>query len=229
MIVKRGQIYVSAILFIAIMIVIIAIVINFSGGIVEDNKLKVEYVNSKNAMLNLDNVVQDVAQQGVGSQKEFLFEMEQAKLYVEDGSLVWELESDEPIIASGVQLNLGNVRVASSADVTASQDNNFIVLENDYILVNFTRIGSSGSPVAIDTANIINYVEFDGQKTPGSFKFIAADDVSTQTGTGYTELLDEGSNLGYSRVRAVVNSANLDYEIIFMLEGQSDYLNVEVE
>ncbi|HDT11476.1 MAG TPA: hypothetical protein ENN58_01920 [bacterium] len=53
-------------------------------------------------------------------------------------------------------------------------------------------------------------------------------DVSSQTGTGYTKLINTGDSLPYGEVIAYINSnyEGIDYNIHFILESGADFLTI---
>lgn len=111
---------------------------------------------------------------------------------------------------------------------------NDLVLENRAVLFAMRKNGTPGSPVAINTTNLI--VQMRTKTIPlnvtAPVSLIAINDLHNSTyGTGWTEFTRNESFLPSNSIRVVLNStaANISYIAEFTLSGASDFIELQVK
>ena len=97
---KKGQIWISAVLYILIIVVAITIIMNTGLPVLEKMKDKTIFAQAKNALTNLDQYVQRIKDEGQGSQRVIPIEIRKGKVSVEGNRLVWQLETEAEILES---------------------------------------------------------------------------------------------------------------------------------
>ncbi|RLE38149.1 hypothetical protein DRJ17_04860 [Candidatus Woesearchaeota archaeon] len=224
---KKAQVWVSTVLYILIIVTVLVIVLGAALPIIKNISHKSSYIRSKEIMLQLDKIIQEVADQGAGSQRNFPLKLTAGTITIANSKVIYTQKTDQAIIYPRAAIEIGNVKIQSDADVNTYQTENYIILNNSRISVNFTRCGNESNYVSVNTANIINSITYEGNSI-SNFQFLLNDDGTTGTGNGYIKLLDDGSSLSFARVKAHINSS-IEYDLIFTLQSNADFLQVNVE
>lgn len=235
MIFKKGQIWVSVIIY--TMVAILALVLILNTGVPLLTELKDRAVVDKvsDIMVNLDRHITEIANQGEGSQATVSFEIRDGEIKFENDQLVWEIETDSEIISPRSSTKLGNVIVSSNANVKTFDTTNYYILEstikNDTFKAYFNKKNSKDSWGYINTSGVIYNLSFNGEAMSGDFTFNLNDDVTSFEGTGYTTMLPSGNNtnLGQAQVIAHMNTSFARYDLVFSLTSYSDFIKVNVK
>ncbi len=223
---SKGQIWISAVLYILIAVAIMVLVLQAGIPIIKGLQEKASFTRAKDTMLSIDQQIKDVASEGQGSQRVVPLDVSDGKISVENNALRWKIESDTKLLEPRTKLQQGNLVISSDVDVSAAQIDNYYILQNSKILVNISKYGSESNMTNINTSRLINYVIFKdtNAKTNGTFKLYDA--AGQTTGTGYTTLLDPGTGLVSARVLAHVNTTNFDYDAELKLDSNADFITV---
>ena len=228
---KRGAIWVSAVIYVLIGVVVLTIVIEAGIPLIRSLQERGNVNRARNTFTAIDGQIVEVAREGQGSQRVVPLEVSEGTVKVEDGRLRWKIETTSKIIEPKTRVELGNLVIASDVDVSAAEHPSSFIIQNSRILVNFTRFGSSANHSAINTSSLINYVQFKdtGAVTSGTFTFFINQNASTTYGTGYTELLQAGTGLTSATLKAFVNSTLYEYSILLTLDSKADFIRAEIE
>lgn len=228
---KKGEIWVSAVIYVLVGIVILTIVLEAGIPFIKGLQERSNVNRARNTMVSIDQNIQDVAKEGQGSQRIVPMEIPEGTVNVEDNKLRWKIETASKVIEPRTRVELGNLVIASDVEVSAADYPGFHVIENSRILVNFTSFGSSANKTSINTSSLINYITFKdtGTQTSGIFTFFVNQNASTTAGTGYTELLQKGSGLSSSTLKASVNSTIYEYDLLLTLDSGADFLRATIE
>lgn len=240
---KKGQLWISAVLYVLVIVVVIVIVIEALTPVIENLKDKSIYNRIRDSFITLNEYVRDVSSEGKGSQRTIPIEVQKGVFSVEENEIKWTFETDSQILEPRTQVELGNLLVVSNGDVDAYETNrSTFVLKNSNVLFEFYKYGSplnymnytnvSGTIVDFTGGNFLkttSYIRGATQinVTP-SFAFYVPPDTSASRINGYTALLRKGSGLGKAKLISHVITANYEYDLVFTLESQSDYLEVEM-
>lgn len=225
---KKGQVWVSAVLYILIVSVAIVIVLNAGLPLLDQMKDKTSYTRTRDTMLSLDKHIEDVTAEGEGSQRVVSVEIRNGELNLDEGMLSWEMQTDADIVEPRSKLEYGNLVVSSNIDVSAYTYSDNYVLENTYLRVNISIMENETNT----TDNLIQSITFKPTNTtvPGNFSFMIGDDIGTASGVITTILVPAGNNtnLDYATVIAAVNSSDIQYDLEITLESQADFLTTKI-
>ena len=238
---KKGDIWISAILYVVIIVVAIALILNTGLPIINQMKDKIAFTKARDTMINLDKHIEDIASEGQGSQRLVPIEIGKGKLKVKDNKLVWEIDTESKIISSRTKIDIGNLYIVSNANVQATTYTNSFILQTelgatdttagDIFLVNITRIGNETNWTSINTSGLINYIAYKNNTISGTFSFAINDNSTSTSGNGYTKLIPEGNNtdLGRAKVVAHINSTYAEYDLEIILESYADFIITRIK
>ncbi|MFC1742270.1 hypothetical protein ACFL3V_07080 [Nanoarchaeota archaeon] len=201
---------------------------------IKDLQDKTVFTRSKNTFLALNQHINEVSEEGIGSQRVVPIEIEKGFLELEEGSLKWDMRTNAKILESGQQIELGNLYISSNADVTARSYSSNYTLENTYLRASFYKC-EDRDVCGLNQSSMLISLVF---KNPDTGLSTAADndfDFDFGTGTawnvsGYSVIEDEGSSLGAARVLYYVNNTNASYYSVveFSLASNRDFLEVRI-
>jgi len=192
-------------------------------------------------MQTLDSNVQEVASEGKGSTRTLDINFDRGEVYFDNASnsLVYELRTNTNVISPQSTKRSGNVVLSSSANVkvseTAVDGVDCYLMENKYIKACIKKVGSSSSPEAINTTNLVQLYEFknpDGsnKQLDGNITVKLNERHSTSYGTGFTEPQEKGDLLGTGTVKATVSSDyGFTYDVFYQLPTGADFLKIDVQ
>ncbi len=228
---KRAEIWVSAVLYVLIVVTVVVIVLNAGLPFIDSLRERSSVTKARDTLSALDQHIEDIAAEGQGSQRVVPIEVGEGTLRVVDNKLQWEIETKSKIIEPGSKIDLGNLVISSDVDVSAKEVGRFFVLQNSRISANFSKLGSETNFSAINTSSILNSLTFrdNSAKTNGTFVFRVAGNSSTETGTGYTKLKETGEGLVSGAVLAHVNSTAYEYDLEFTLASKADFIKTELK
>ncbi len=228
---KKAQIWISAVIFIAIVVTVMVLVLEAGLPMLARLKSGTELVRTEDTMQNLNQHITDVAAEGQGSQRVVPIQIGAGELSVANEQLKWKLESDSKLVEPMTYIEKGDLKITTNTDVTSSEKGNSFIMENSRILVNFSKIGNTTDWGAMNTSKIINYITFKAKndRVNGTFEFRVSNNESSSIGTGTTTLTDAGTNMAAARMVAFVNSTPYDYKIEFTLESNGDFLKIDLK
>ena len=222
---KKGQIWIAAVLYIAVTILIVIIVLQAGLPMMRSMRDKAVFERTKDLFVNLNSYIQEVASEGPGSQRIIPIELTSGNLNLENNQIMWYLETDSNIIEPGSKIDIGNIEITSETGVKAYETNCCYILENQVIIANFSKVGTSKYKTNINTSSIINKITYKAKQQSTSGKFIFSLNNVT-SGIGYTEMLQKGNNLAEASIVAHIENETLNYAIKFTLKPNTDFLIV---
>ena len=230
---KKGQIWVSAVLYLLIGSIVIILILQAGLPIIKKSKDKSVFTKTQDTFISLDNVIVDLIDSGTGSQRVVPFEIHEGKVNLANDRLTWEMESDTKIIEPGTDIVIGNIKITSDIDVDAWDLDDIFVLENSHIRVNISKIGNSTHPVSFKTEDIITgfYSTDTGSELGGVFNFTLANNPATASGDGYTELMPPGNNTDIAFAKVLVHmysDSGNDYTMELSLDSRADFIAVNI-
>ena len=107
---KRGEIWISAVLFFALGIIVIAMVLSASLPVVEKLKDRAVVAESKEVLLALDSAISTVAREGPGSRREITsLTVNEGRLFIDSDTdlLRWEMKTSALIMEPDIPLREG--------------------------------------------------------------------------------------------------------------------------
>jgi hypothetical protein len=231
---QKAQIWISAILYILVITVVMVMVLNAGVPIIKDLQDKTVFTREKNSFLALNQHINDISEEGIGSQRVIPIEIEKGNLELKDGALKWDLLTNAKILESGQQIELGNLYITSNADVSARSYTNNYTLENTYIRASFVKC-EDRSTCSLNQSAMLGQLVFKNPET--GVETAAANPFTFDFGTGaswsfsgFSVLEDEGSSLGAARVAYYVNNTNSTYYTVveFTLQSNRDFLEARI-
>jgi len=233
----KGISLIMGVLFIAIMISATAIVYETGYPVIQ--KMQCAAITSKmqTTFAKLDKVLQETAAGGKGSKRVVDLRIDEGSLTIDTANdlIYWDYTCSAPVISPRSSRRYGNLVIGVGLDSMAYEGTclgqTAYVLENAHIKACFKKIGSESSYVSYDTSQIVLgvYQKDLGEWVPLQSMTITIDgNSSSQTGTGYTKLSQEGDNLPYAEVVAYMDSdyEGIDYYIHFILESGADFMTI---
>lgn len=232
---KKGDIWVSAIMYILIISLAIVMIIKVGMPIIDKMKDKSSFDKAKETMLVIDKTINEVANEGEGSQRIIPVEVRDGKIILNPDEIGWELQTKTQVLDERSNIRYGNLMISSNANVKTIETNQSYIMqtsiEGDIFNVSIRKIGSKDSYSNITTSDLIESIYYDGEKLNGTFNFLVNSDSDSGIGTGYTELIPSGNNTGLGRAKVIahIESTPYTYDLEFTLESFADYLTVELK
>lgn len=157
MINNKGDIWVSAVLYIGLGVILLSIIL--AVGLPAVNKIRDKNiaVDTENLMSTLDRNIRAVYSEGVGSKRPFQFEVKKGTLVIDDSNEIikWQFETTALLSEPGIQVNKGNLQLLTEpgpdtksylstfqlnysgiVDLTLSNSNNQFTGSNNLIIMN---------------------------------------------------------------------------------------------
>ena len=226
---------VIAVLIIVVSTIIVALVIT---SLLEENAERQKFNKAKELMLNLDNIIRELLLESSGSKRDVRLDVDYGTFIVagKENRIKSILELKSNIIEPGITIKEGNLEIISGGGVSAYErdiDNDGttdFVLENEAILFAVKKLGSGTNNVSINVRNIVTRIDnklaaVSVNATPG----FAIEDLDASSGSGYTELTRQGSNLPSAAIRLYMKSDNgFTYEAIFTMSSRKDFIDLRV-
>lgn len=231
---------VAAVFVLALSIVAIVIVLRLGVPTVDEAREFAVLTEAKGVLLAIDNAIREVAAEGEGSTRRLSLRITGGTYFIDNATdeVRFELETDTKIVAPCVGIREGRIVINSGGDVTAAERDETgdgttdLVLENSKIMLVVNKTGTRASPVAIDTRKLIlkMWIKDPNINITPTDSSIRMDSVAnTDVGTGFTELVESGTQMGRGRIRAhVASTGGIDYDIIYNLFC-GDYIRIDVE
>ncbi len=220
----------SGVVYTGIVIAAIAIVMGVIIPFSEKLKDRAAFEQAKETMLTIDKAIQSVLKEGRYSSRVIPVEIKRGKIVIDNstGKIWYELETKAGIVSTGVKKKVGNLIIASGADVSVEEKGNVITMKNSYLEVNFSRIGNESSFAPVNLSEVITGVRLIRENTTLHPQIILK--VSgIESGEGYVKALETGSMLPKGVVIAHLSSGSLSFDVYFTLRSYADFITVEVK
>ena len=223
---KKGQIWISATIYVLVAVTALVIILAATQPLINRMKDKATVQKQKETMVALDEQILGVATEGAGSQRLVPIDILEGQILVKNNGLVYEVETETKVVEPRSQVQLGNLKISSGNDVNAYEMENSYILENSKIRVNFIKTSDLNY-----TNEIIQNITLKSTNTTvnDEFTFDLGNEGSDLDNNSYTELIDEGENLGSAVLKAHCNKTNIIYDLIFTLDSEADFVRVNVE
>jgi len=131
---KRGDIWVSAVLYIALGIVAISLILAAAIPAINNMKDRNTVVQTKELLYSLDKSIRDVSSEGPGSQRDLSpLVIKAGKMYVDengDNKIKWSMETKAFILEPDVKIKEGSVSIL--LENTNIEGRYLVTLELDY-------------------------------------------------------------------------------------------------
>ncbi len=227
---------ISAIIFIAITLSVVAIVYQSGMPLIEKMQQSAALDRMSDAFSDIDNLVRRVAYEGNGSRRVFDLKVDMGRFAIDAAKdlILWQMGTEAMIIVPRSAEFFGNLIVGSNLESSAYegdyQGTPAYVLENEHLRVYVRKIGSQESHSSYDTNDLLLAVyqkDLDQWLPLHSMEISIDDDTGSESGSGYTLLERSGDFLPYGRVNAYMNSAWGEYYLNLTLESGADFIQIE--
>ena len=139
---KRGFVWVSAVLYIALGVIAISLVLSATLPIIDKLKDKNVYTESKELLYVLDKNIREVQNEGPGSQRILSpFIVRQGDFYIDEGNwdyINWSFKTKALILEPGANKTEGNTYIKSSETNIEGENLIELSINYDYIDLNLT-------------------------------------------------------------------------------------------
>jgi len=188
-----------------------------------------------NNMRSFDDVIREVASEGVGSLRHMTLKISHGVYRVnnETGSLEFEYEVKSDLIGPGTYSKQGNIMIMGSlSNARAYENSTHLILENEILKVYLQKVGSEESPALINTSENIKAVEIKSTGdvvVPEDTSVMIGNSTNTTYGEGYSKLVYKGKNLPKAQALFhVATQKGIVYDILYTLRSGADFLEMEV-
>jgi hypothetical protein len=234
----RAVTLISAIIFIAITLSVVAIVYQSGMPLIERMQQSAALDRMSDAFSDIDNLVRRVAYEGNGSRRVFDMKVDMGRFAIDAAKdlILWQMGTESLIILPRTADFFGNLIVGSNLETSAYEGDYLgtpaYVLENEHLRVYLKKIGSQESHENYATSDILLAVyqkDLDQWLPMDSMELSIDDDPGSESGSGYTLLERSGDFLPYGRVNAYMNSIWGEYYINLTLESGADFIQIGAE
>lgn len=106
---KRAAIWISAVLYIAMGVIVISILLTATIPVINKLKDKNTFIETKRLLYVIDNNIRTVAKEGPGSQRDLSpFVLNKGQLYVhQNDTIVWIMETTAELLEPDISINEG--------------------------------------------------------------------------------------------------------------------------
>jgi|SRR3989344_4438281 len=237
---KKGDIWISAILYILIAAVAMVLILQAGIPLLDRMKDRTTFEKSNRVLSSLDQQINEVANEGEGSQRVVPLEVREGDVVIDEdkNAIIWEIETKSQIIEPRTSMQIGNLKVYSNIDVNTIETEDTYNLSNSRIKVvaNKHLLGDG-----LDINEVIKEIYFIGEnlneiKVPGKFTFKLCAEADSEIGTGYTELIPTGNNTNIGSAKLIIHMTKSDtdsdcgrnYDIEIVLDSQADFIKTRV-
>jgi hypothetical protein len=231
---KKGNLWVSAIIYTLVAVFTVTLILNTGVPLLSEMKDRSVFEKVKEIMLEVDGQFTDLASQGEGSQSRLGLDIKEGEVSISDNEIIWEIETKQALMSPRSSTTLGNLIVASNANVNTIELDDYYIMQtrmkNDTFTVVINRHGTEAGWTFFNTSQIIENISYNGEDMGGSFIFSIGEIANSTNGTGYITMYPSGnhSHLGSAKVIAHINSTFAEYDLEFSLESYADFLTTRL-
>ena len=224
---KAGVIWVSAVLYLLISVLIMVLVLHIGVPVINKMKDRSILMKQTDTFGSIDEVINDVAYEGPGSRREIPLQIDKGEILVNEGRFAWTMQTEDKFIEPGTIINVGDVTVTTATDVTATEYNDSYILMNSEVIINLTKCENSNDCAFID--NIIHNAYLRVTDEPitelDAFDFYI-DNVTMFEGEGYSQLSPHGEYLDHAKV--IYHLLDPPIALELTLKSYVDYLEIRL-
>ncbi len=221
---------VAGIIYTLIVLVAIAITLNFVLPEIEKMKDRVAFENAKGMMRKLDEAIREVVSEGTYSSRIVTISLDRGNLIVYNGTgkIEYRLESTADIVSPGVERKIGNIIIAGGDDVTVEEKDGKIIMRNSYLEVNFTKLGNASYYVPVNVSRVIESIKLLRENTT-IYPEMSIKLADIDSGNGYVAPVQTGEKLAKGEVVVHIVHNKLSFDIYFILKSYADFLVIEAK
>ena len=238
---SKGMSIITEVVFLAVIISLIFLVYSIAAPMIYTMQVSSAFEQGKTMMLELDELIQDVADQRKGGRRSIFVTLGAGTTSLDPltDTMIWVLDTDAMVVSPRSMQQVGNLIIGSNLNAMAYEGNlsgtDAYILENQNLRAYIKKIGSPGSPVYYETSDLLLgvYNKKMHKWMPLERLEISIDDSpDSMNGTGHTEMVTEGYALPRGEIIAHMNSSykyQANYSVSFALESGADFLTIGAE
>jgi len=165
---KKSQIWVSAVLFIALGIIAISIILAAAIPLVEKIKDKNTIIQTKGILMTMDDSIRTVANEGPGSQRQLTpLAIDKGELIIDGihNIITWKMKTDALLMEPNITIPEGNIN--QKLDYTFVEDEYQMILWLTYTNINITLDSQFSNPFKGKYTSLIKHTGyFDSNNNP---------------------------------------------------------------
>ena len=234
----KGMSIITEVIFLAVIISLIFLVYSIAAPMIYTMQVSSAYEQGKTMMLELDEMIQDVADQRKGGRRSIFVTLGAGTTILDPltDTMIWVLDTDAMVVSPRSMQQVGNLIIGSNLNAMAYEGNlsgtDAYILENQNMRAYIRKIGSPVSPTSYETKDLLL-----GVYNKKMYKWMPLDRLEisidsspdSMNGIGYTELVTEGYALPWGEVTAHINTSYKfqgNYSISFALESGADFITI---
>lgn len=215
----------------------IYIVLTQSKSTIDSASVLGDIEQSRSFLMLLDNHINEVKKEGAGSIRLFHFSVKDGyEILDEEDSIIYEKTAGPEFVEYQSSVLSNNVAVISGSQVNCYErdetgdGSNELVMENLFIKSVFRKTVRASPLSSIKTNETLISLQ---EKSGGSVlnftnsSVLIDGNLTSSSGTGYTEILKTGSNKPFCIVHMFVNSTSA-YDVFYTLYSSSDFIVADV-
>lgn len=221
---------IGGVLFIGISIAAIILVLQLSTPKINEMKDTIAIDQAKDMLTSIDRVVRDVASEGPGSTRILPIHIKAGHLNIDgdNNRIYYEFDTYANVISPRSKRRIGNLWYSSNTNTSVYNDSTHYYLENEHLLVNISKHGSSSNHVSINPDHLIDSIYFKDKKQTITDNITIHIDGAALTGTGYNWAEETGTELARGKVTNFFNTTTANYTIQITLESGADFIQIQV-
>lgn len=223
---KQGAIWISAVLYLLISVLIMVIILQIGVPVIESMQDRSVVQDTQNQFQQLDTMIQTVARQEVGSRRTLPLELQEGEAVFNEDQMTWYMEHDRELLDQDVILSRGNMVVSGGMDVSAYEYNDSYILENSFIRINFSKCDHTNN--CTELGEIINSVQSvrDESLVADNDYQVYIGDTTLFEGPGHSRLVTKGNTLAEGILEYHLDDPSV--VLTFRLISYTDYVDARL-
>lgn len=127
---KRGQIWISAVLYIALGIILITLILSAGLPLIDKMKDRNTISQTKTLMYSIDTNIKQVTKEGPGSKRYLTIAVDEGQLNIENNKITWIKETKFKLIEPDIEFEEGPINIL--LEKTETEGEYLMNLELDY-------------------------------------------------------------------------------------------------
>lgn len=171
---KKGQTWISAILYLALGLVVIGIILGVALPVVSNVRDRNTYIQTKELMVGIDKNVMEVMNEGPGSRR-FLspLAVEKGALYIapakenanDPDRLIWRFKTKSKLMEPDIEFKEGNLKLKLAKTIVVDEYEQSITIE--YANANIKLVSKLANPFVGTYSMVIENIGYEaGQNRP---------------------------------------------------------------
>jgi hypothetical protein len=223
---KKGAIWISAVLYLLISVLIMVIVLQVGLPVIDSMRDESVIQNMQNQMITIDDAIRDVSDQEVGSRRKVTVDLQEGSLQAGEDRLSWDMQTEQEIVDQRLLAQRDNLYVSGATDVSAYEYNDSYIIKNSIITLNLSKCEAENNCTEItDIFNSVSQTKNTNLIAEEDFSVYYKEGVLFE-GPGYSRLVTKGEAISHAIVEYHLRNPALVLEIT--LTGYTDYVSARL-